>query len=146
MRIDSGRWCKDCVAAAEGRPLHRRPTYWPGPRCTTHHRIERKRRQIASHGRMVAKTYGISAEQYSALYEAQGGRCALCRIATGKARRLAVEHDHATGQVFGLTCGPCNLMLGRLGRRPEPYIRVLEYLHNPPAMKVIGWVTVPSKD
>jgi Recombination endonuclease VII len=98
-----------------------------------------------AHGRMVERTYNLPGDQYWALYEAQGGRCALCRVATGKVRRLAVDHDHETGQVFGLCCGPCNIMLGRLGRTPDPYLRVLDYLHNPPAVAALGRrVIVPS--
>jgi hypothetical protein len=148
MRVDSGKWCKDCVAAAEGRPLHRRPTYWPGPRCTTHHRIERRRRQAAAHGRMVAKRYEITAELYTALYEAQEGRCALCRIATGKTKRLAVDHDHDAAKLHDhpvdAGCRLCirGLLCGRCNRYGVPLnilavARAVEYLRNPPARRVL---------
>ncbi len=31
---------------------------------------------------------------YWALYEFQGGKCYVCQVATGKKRRLAVDHEH----------------------------------------------------
>ena len=128
------RVCKDCLADNHGA-TRQRPAPHPGPRCATHHRIAQKRSQAASHGRRVEKTYGIPAEAYWTLYEAQGGVCFICRRATGKTKRLAVDHDHTTGEVRGLLCGPCNQMLGRLG--VHELLNALDYLHNPPARKVL---------
>lgn len=113
-------------------------------RCATHTRAHKKRSRFNNHGRTVEKTYGLSQESYWTLYEAQGGRCAICRVATGKVRRLAVEHDHQTGEVFGLACGPCNIMLGRLGRTPDAYTRVINYLYDPPARRTLGPTFVPG--
>lgn len=87
---------------------------------------------------MVEKVYGLPAGQYWKLYEAQGGVCAICGVATGKARRLAVDHDHRTGEVRGLCCGPCNLMLGRLGT--QALVRALNYLLDPPARTVLAGI------
>ena len=117
------------------------------PRCATHERTRVKRSQVHAHGRMVQRQYNLTPEMYWALYEAQGGKCGVCERATGATKRLAVDHDHKTGQVFGLLCGPCNVLLGRLGRKPDPYVRVLEYLHHPTAMRVFGECPiVPSMD
>jgi hypothetical protein len=52
---------------------------------------------IAEYGEMVAK---------------QEGRCAICsKSETELPLRLAIDHNHATGQIRGLLCGACN---GRL--------------------------------
>jgi Recombination endonuclease VII len=122
--------CKDCKA--EGittkRPL---ALGAPGPRCVTHWRAEKKRRRGLAHARMVQKVYDITPEQYAALYAYQGGHCAICEVATGKVRRLAVDHDHKTGEVRGLLCGPCNKdVVGRLGI--EALRRAIKYLEDPP--------------
>lgn len=128
------RCCKDCDREP-GRWA--RPAPHPGPRCATHHRAVVKARQIAAHGRAVESGYGITPERYWAMYEAQGGLCAICQRATGTARRLAVDHDHrcAAGHdpkrgcgrcVRGLLCGPCNQMIGRLGE--AALTRAVEYL------------------
>lgn len=147
--------CVDCIA--EGITTVRPVEGVRVKRCTTHRRAFRKRSRRNAHGRMVEATYGIPRELYWALYEAQGGKCAICQIATGKTKRLAVDHDHKMAVevcghdadkgcpncVFGLCCGPCNIMLGRLGRRPDPYVNVLNYLYDPPARKILGHL-VPS--
>jgi hypothetical protein len=68
--------------------------------------------------------YGISEQDYWALYEAQGGVCAIChKVETTKrnpsvnyknstVRRLCIDHDHKTGIVRGLLCNHCNSILG----------------------------------
>lgn len=122
--------CLDC--RADGH-TQRRPTPYPGPRCTTHHRAVLKARSKAAHDRRVQRTYGLGPGDYDSLYLYQGGRCAVCRVATGARKRLAVDHDHKTGAVRGLLCGPCNQMLGQLRDNADAFARAAEYLHNPPA-------------
>lgn len=59
----------------------------------------------------LRREYGITLEQYRAMFEAQAGACAIC----GKpenGRVLAIDHNHETGEVRGLLCGTCNLALG----------------------------------
>lgn len=139
--------CKDCIAegVTRYRPpavIDRRGTLAPGKRCTTHHRARRNAVRSNAHGRRIEKEFGITAEQYWALYAAQGGRCYICRVASGKRKKLAVDHDHETGLVRGLLCGPDNVMIGRL--RMLGLVNALNYLNNPPAFAVIGHVVVPS--
>jgi hypothetical protein len=86
-----------------------------------------------AHRARVAKVYGIAVEAYDTMYAFQDGRCAICRRATGKTRRLSVDHDHVTGKVRGLLCRPCNDMLGHARDNLEFFERALEYLMNPPA-------------
>lgn len=78
-------------------------------------------------------TYGLGEGDYQRLYEFQGGRCAGCRRATGAARRLAVDHHHGTGEVRGLLCKPCNRMLGWYRDDPSTFLRLAQYLTDPPA-------------
>lgn len=122
--------CKDCilefgVKLASTRP---RTTFYPGPRCTTHHRDFIKARKQRTHELMVTKTYGIEAGEYEKRYKAQGGTCAICQRATGATKRLAVDHNHRTGSVRGLLCGPCNQFVGRLRDSPEAFLRAHKYL------------------
>lgn len=130
--------CKDCVAAAEEFPHLPPPKVWrpvvekSGGRCATHWRVEKKRRREAAHEKAVQRTYGLSEGEYAALYEFQGGKCALCRRATGKTRRLSVDHDHKTGEVRQLACRPCNTMLGHARDSIEFFQRCIDYLTDPP--------------
>lgn len=68
----------------------------------------------------------------------QGGKCFICQRATGKRRRLAVDHDHKTGRVRGLLCNPCNRdVLGHLRDSVAALERAVTYLKHPPADQVL---------
>lgn len=126
--------CKDCGSTTRALKA-------PGPRCATCLRALKKAQKRAAHGRWILKTYGLTLEQYEALYEAQGGVCYICQRATGKTRRLAVDHDHATGYVRGLLCKPCNSVLAHFRDDAATAWRAYDYLMDgAPAPDVIGWV------
>ena len=125
--------CKSCGSVT-------RPLSPPGPRCATCHRERKAALKAASHGRWILKTYGLASEQYEVLYEAQGGVCYICQRATGKVRKLAVDHDHRSGYVRGLLCKPCNSILAHLRDDGSAAWRVIVYLEHPPAFNVIGKV------
>lgn len=59
-----------------------------------------------------ARKYGLSGEAFAALLSAQGHLCAVCAVPLADDRRTHVDHDHVSGQVRGLLCGPCNQGLG----------------------------------
>jgi hypothetical protein len=128
------KFCKDCPEGS------RRPAPHPGPRCATHHRAVQKQRREAAHGRSIYERYGLTKEQYEALYKAQGGVCYICRRATGRRKKLAVDHDHASGFVRGLLCSPCNGMLAHARDNVEMFHRAASYLEFPPAHDVVGKV------
>jgi hypothetical protein len=77
---------------------------------------------------MVANTYGLKPGEYEKMYKEQGGVCAICQRATGKTKRLAVDHDHDTLLVRGLLCGPCNKLVGYFRNSPEAFRRAAVYL------------------
>lgn len=152
-------YCKDCVAefkesAENGTevypPIDRkpRPAPHPGPRCYSHHHKEKKRVKDARHEKRTQKTYNLPDGMYERLHAFQGGRCALCRVATGKTRKLSVDHDHACcsgstscGEcVRGLLCRPCNTLLGHARDKLAFFRRCIQYLRFPPyrAMRE-GW-------
>lgn len=98
------------------------------PRCATHLREAKLRRKKRARATSVERTYGLSAEDNHALFLLQGGKCWLCQRATGATKSLAVDHDHATGEVRGRLCGPCNQFIGRLRDSPEAAQRLSAYL------------------
>lgn len=114
--------CKDCP------PTSTRNAKYPGPRCATHHRERNKILSKRAHEARVIANYKLSAGEYDERYKTQGGKCAICRWATGATKKLAVDHNHTTGMVRGLLCGPCNQFLGRMGDDPEAFLRAYKYL------------------
>jgi Recombination endonuclease VII len=116
---DGWRWCAGCQSLV--------PTFYTsGSRC-------RACSSEASHGSMIEKTYNLTAEQYAALLELQDHRCAICR-ARPQSARLAVDHDHRTGKVRGLTCVKCNHeLLGAAHDSLDLLQNAVGYLKAPPA-------------
>jgi hypothetical protein len=84
----------------------------------------------------LRKRYGMTVEDYDELLLAQGGRCAICgtteppllKETCSSGLSFAVDHDHQTGAVRGLLCGPCNLGIGNLGDEPARLRAAAVYL------------------
>lgn len=55
----------------------------------------------------LEKVYGITPGRYAAKLAEQRGVCAIC-WQPPVTKRLAVDHDHKTGQRRGLLCSRCN--------------------------------------
>lgn len=89
----------------------------------------------------LRRKYGITPTEYRALYYAQGGRCYVCRRATGKTRRLGVDHDHLTGEVRALVCTgsisamTCNRLIAIYRR--EQLLRAVAVLSDPPPARAV---------
>jgi hypothetical protein len=80
--------------------------------------------------------YGISVNQYDALVKKQNGKCAICgRPPHGERRNqifLNVDHDHTTGNIRGLLCNSCNLVLGNIDDNQEWLRNAIDYLNREP--------------
>jgi hypothetical protein len=114
---------KLCVAHL-GRKLRRqaqREARRPRAKPRTERTPEQRRATL------VAR-YGLTPEDYAKRLDDQGGRCAVCNGIEQTGRALAIDHDHATGEVRGLLCGRCNTALGLLGDDPTRLASALEYL------------------
>jgi hypothetical protein len=118
-----GKPCAKCGAKKGRNQAVKKYCY----RCGISERRESKERRHDAH---IVATYGGESGDYAKQYAAQGGRCALCRRATGRSRRLAQDHDHVTGLKRGLLCSTCNQMLGHARDDPEFFVRSYWYLIN----------------
>jgi hypothetical protein len=135
--------CKDC------RTQHittHRPAPHPGPRCTTHWRAHRKHQKTQAHQRHIQNTYNLTPTDYQTLLDAQNGLCYICQKATGRTKKLAVDHNHQNtcphppnqgcrNCIRALLCGPCNQLIGRWNTRALN--RAITVLTNPPAQQIL---------
>ena len=95
----------------------------------------------AVHDKYVGEVYGLGPGQYAELLAYQGGGDAV----TGqkpRAKRLAVDHDHTTGEVRGLLLKHTNYyVLGWLEGFDDPFAvldALRDYLLDPPAKRLWG--------
>lgn len=109
-------------------------------------RLEDRARERASKmGDHSLTKYGLTKDDYRAMYQAQGGKCAICKEFAppiklcrssnyeDPAPPLVVDHDHereAEGRasVRGLLCTPCNTALGMLKDDLERLDAAWDYL------------------
>src|SRR5208337_1476645 len=92
--------------------------------------IKNRERKKAYHRQWV---YGITQEEYDALFAKQNGRCAVCNEILAM---VHVDHDHqccagerSCGEcVRGLLCADCNRGLGSFHDDPVNLLRAIEYL------------------
>lgn len=128
-------WCNVCKQVLPSSKFSR--TSVRGGAC-------RKCTSVKGHERRVQTQYNLTPEQYQALLDSQGGKCAICR--GGSTKRLAVDHDHkccksefSCGKcVRGLLCMNCNgRLLSSVRDSVETLQRAIAYLQDPPAQEVL---------
>jgi hypothetical protein len=120
------RWCAGCQTF-----VHH--LYTSGSRCTGC-------ASAAKHASTIKSKYTVHGRpftdaDYDALYRVQDGRCYLCRRRS-PSRRMAIDHDHRTGEVRGLLCPDpewgCNLkVIARFDADDDPVgmaQRLVDYL------------------
>lgn len=56
--------------------------------------------------------YGITPEEWDALFDKQGKKCAVCTSPVTIGKGWNTDHDHVTGKVRGILCIHCNTLLG----------------------------------
>lgn len=93
-----------------------------------------RRNKVAREKMMAFRARGPMGRQYQELVDAREEACAICGAtetttsATGRVRRLVIDHDHSTGLVRDLLCHRCNAGIGYLNDDPERAEAAAEYL------------------
>lgn len=70
--------------------------------------------------------YGVTEEQFWAMYNDQQGCCAGCLKEF--IRTPDIDHNHDTGKVRGLLCNNCNRGIGHLKENIDTMLRLIDYL------------------
>ncbi len=137
--------CKICVAArrkawySENRQREiDRVKSWKKANKDRYNAKQRRYR-AANKDRMrdgyLRRTFGITLRDYERMLHEQGGGCAICGAPEPEGSSLHVDHNHDTGDVRALLCFPCNNALGLLEEDEERVRALLEYLHDPGAVR-----------
>lgn len=74
--------------------------------------------------------YGLTEDDYQALFVSQNGCCAICKQQEKITSRLHVDHDHEKYVVRGLLCGTCNRGLGMFYDKKELLQNAIKYLEH----------------
>jgi hypothetical protein len=92
-----------------------------------------KRKYAKEHKRYNQKRnlrrYGLTIKEYDEILELQGGVCFLCKKPPNR-KKLAVDHNHSTGERRMLLCSACNLTVGVVESSPDYISRLLDYINN----------------
>lgn len=112
--------CKACQAAEDKAARLADPDRFRAYGRT--HRAKESRR-----ARSLREKYGMTIEQWDAIWEAQGFVCAVCR---GESNDPSMhgDHDHETGVFRAILCGLCNRMLGQGQDSSERLLAGARYL------------------
>jgi hypothetical protein len=118
-------YCRPCEKTYNAEKAVR--SYWKNQEP------EQVAKRHTANRKVALRQYGLTPEDYDRMLEKQDGGCAICGTAEpgGRSRYLHVDHCHATNDVRGLLCGPCNLGLGSFRDDPTLLTVAAEYLIRP---------------
>jgi hypothetical protein len=116
---------KRCVRCGIDRPIERfEPKRRTCRDCVNAAARAKGRRTYSAEGHR-RWTYGMDQSEFDWLLHSQGGTCPVCRRELVKP---VVDHDHRTGAIRGLLCGPCNRGIGHFLDDPGRCVRAALYL------------------
>lgn len=119
-------WCKQCENEANKARYIPKPKKEKEPKEINKEEVAAKAKE-----RMLKSRYGLSLEEYEAMYSAQNKCCAICskELPLGGTKGLYVDHSHTTGVVRGLLCSGCNSAIGKLKEDRDIFERAMKYLN-----------------
>ena len=135
--------CKDCGAPRDLENPHALCIECRKRRLKANHRryLDRQKSKLGSEQYLLKRQVSvlkwrgvknISPEVIKQRLEDQGGKCAICSKTTPGGRgNWHIDHDHVTGEIRGLLCTKCNLMLGYADDDPEKLLLGVNYLRKP---------------
>lgn len=117
-------YCKPCQLEYQRLRYHAPESY---ERNKMDRNIYLKNRKDSTRKWYLKTTYGLTPEEYQALYDKTDGKCYICL--EEKDYYLHVDHNHSTGKVRGLLCNHCNRGIGMLRENINTLKSAIEYLN-----------------
>src|SRR6516164_1523586 len=109
------RWCEQC-----GQNKARSSRHKICPQCRNRELNEWRRANPeearAKDRRGNLRRYGLTPEQWEALFDSQGRACGICKRATPNGHGWHTDHCHSTNKVRGILCHDCNIAVGAYER------------------------------
>ena len=82
--------------------------------------------------KLAATKYGLTLEQYQQLVQDTNGICPICGVdLVFDSRchgRACLDHDHSNGQIRGIICNRCNMLLGKAQDSVTILANAIKYL------------------
>jgi len=121
---------RDCGFCGEPVPLtrgRRGPVSYCSRRCKEKATVASGKGAENNLRSYYKRRYGLTLDQVA---EMRTGACDICgtREWNGRHKNPHIDHDHATGEVRGLLCHNCNLLVGRAKDDPAILKAALKYL------------------
>lgn len=79
----------------------------------------------------LKQNFNITLEDYNFMLIKQDYKCAICGSKSSGRKdhtNFNVDHNHLTGKIRGLLCGPCNILLGNANDSPQIIQSAITYL------------------
>lgn len=128
-RRESGRPMPNCLACSRRAQRARSAKYREENRTVNNEYQQRWRKAFGGSERLREYKTGIRWADHEAMFLFQGQRCPICWSSDAKSRRgWHMDHDHVTGVLRGITCGPCNTSMGMMGDDPDRLEAAATYL------------------
>jgi hypothetical protein len=104
-------WCKDCYKEYSTKYM-------------------RKARSISgSRYDHYQRKYGISHDEVKIMLKERNYKCDICnKESDHRYDKLCVDHDHKTGDVRGMLCFSCNVMIGQGKDNIELFKNAIQYI------------------
>ncbi len=103
-------YCKSCIRILRKTKWHLSPETIEKGKATAREKYRTKEGRRRGRNASYKSRYGFSLDAYEKMFNAQEGKCAMCRKPSD--RFLVVDHDHVTDKVRALLCPRCNSFLG----------------------------------
>lgn len=111
--------CKACIAKKQKARRH----------AAGISKTELKRTALTQPDHTRKRKWKLDADGFRAFYDAQDGKCGICRADLPfYGRETCIDHDHVTGVRRELLCRPCNLGLGFMRDNTDTLRAAIAYL------------------
>ncbi len=79
---------------------------------------------------LLMKNFKMTPEDFNKMFEDQSGCCKICGThQKDLSKSLCVDHCHTTGNIRGLLCHNCNLVIGHAKDNTSILISAIKYLN-----------------